>query len=173
MEVGDLKKLDVSLSTNVAIFFLSFIAPGFLIFYRCEPETFLSIDVSKLIVLALAISSPTFVFPFVFTALFAKIIAAQMPGSRPLWGAPLDWYLRHGVGNALNMYTIIAVVWIFDLGISFISWLILFTVILNLLVEVVVYCLFVKNPSNLHSVWFEPLRNRTVEKTPREDQTPC
>ncbi|MNB78357.1 hypothetical protein D3C75_250590 [compost metagenome] len=157
MEVGDLKKLNVSLSTNLAIFFFSFVAPGFLIFYKCEPETFLSIDVSKLIVLAIAISSPTFIFPLVFTALFANVIAREMPDKRYLWGTPTDWYLRHGAGNALNMYTIIAVIWIFDLGGSWVFWLILFNVLLNLMVESVSLKIFLKSPSNKYSVWFEHL----------------
>ncbi|WP_397469641.1 hypothetical protein [Pseudomonas sp. DD1] len=169
MEFGDLKKLDVSLSTNLAIFFLSFVAPGFLMFYQYEPVTFLSIDFSKLIVLAVAISSPTFVFPFVFTALFAKMIARWMPDKRDLWGTPTDWYLRHGAGNALNMYTMIAAVWLFDLGISFVSWLILFTVILNLLLEFAVLWFFIKRPSSVHSIWFEPIRAVSAVQSERED----
>lgn len=155
MELGDLKKLDVSLSTNLAIFFFSFVAPGFLVFYRYKTEMFLSVDVSKLIVLAVAISSPTFVFPFVFTALFATVVAEKMPDKRYLWGTPTDWYLRHGVGNALNMYTIIGAVWLFNLGVSFVFWFMLFTVLLNLVMECNTLRLFLKNPSSVHSIWFE------------------
>lgn len=157
MEIGDLKKLNVSLSANLAIFFFSFVAPGFLIFYKYEPERFLSIDVSKLIILAIAVSSPTFIFPMVFTALVANLIAREMPDKRYLWGTPTDWYLKHGAGNALNMYTIIAVIWIFDLGGSWVFWLILFNVLLNLLVEAVSLKIFLKSPSNKHSIWFEHL----------------
>lgn len=163
MEIGDLKKLDVSLSTNLAIFFFSFVAPGFLIFYQYQPETFLTIDVSKLIVLAIAISSPTFVFPFVFTALFANMIARLMPAQRYLWGTPTDWYLKHGAGNALNMYTMIAAVWVFDLSGSYLFWLILFTVALNLVVETAALLMFIKKPSSQHSVWFERFSNPSSE----------
>jgi hypothetical protein len=169
MEVGDLKKLDVSLSTNLAIFFFSFIAPGFLIFYQYESGTFLSIDFSKLIVLAIAISSPTFVFPIVFTAFFAQVVAAKMPDKRYLWGTPTDWYLRHGVGNALNMYTIIATVWVFDLKVSFISWLILFTVILNLVSESINLRMFLKNPTARNSIWFELLKADSTDENKKEE----
>lgn len=155
MEIGDLKKLNVSLSANLAIFFFSFVAPGFLIFYNYEPESFLSIDVIKLIILAIAVSSPTFIFPMVFTALFANLIAKEMPDKRYLWGTPTDWYLKHGAGNALNMYTIIAVIWVFDLGGSWVFWLILFTVLLNLVVEAITYKVFKKSPTSQHSIWFE------------------
>ncbi|WP_130900535.1 hypothetical protein [Pseudomonas sp. Sample_11] len=155
MEIGDLKKLNVSLSANLAIFFFSFVAPGFLIFYNYKPESFLSIDVIKLIILAIAVSSPTFIFPMVFTALFANLIAREMPDKRYLWGTPTDWYLKHGAGNALNMYTIIAVIWVFNLGGSWVFWLILFTVVLNLVVEAITYKIFKKTPTSQHSIWFE------------------
>lgn len=157
MEIGDLKKLNISLSTNLAIFFFSFVAPGFLIFYKYEPEAFVSIDVSKLIVLAIAISSPTFIFPLVFTALFANVIAREMPDKRYLWGTPTDWYLKQGAANALNMYTIIAVIWVFDLAGTWVFWLMLFNVFLNLMVETLSFLSFLKCPSNKHSVWFENL----------------
>jgi len=164
MEIGDLKKLNVSLSANLAIFFFSFVAPGFLIFYKYEPESFISIDVSKLIVLAIAISSPTFIFPLVLTALFANVIAGVMPDKRYLWGTPTDWYLKHGAGNALNMYTIIGVIWVFDLDGSWVFWLILLNIFLNLMVEALSFKIFLKSPSNKHSVWFESLStNSPVE----------
>ncbi|NWD99675.1 MULTISPECIES: hypothetical protein [Pseudomonas] len=157
VEIGDLKKLNISLSANLAIFFFSFIAPGFLIFYKYEPEAFISIDVSKLIILAIAISSPTFIFPLVLTALFANLIAEDMPDKRYLWGTPTDWYLKHGAGNALNMYTIIGVLWIFDLGGSWVFWLILLNVVLNLIVESLSFKIFLKSPSSKNSIWFENL----------------
>lgn len=157
MGIVDLKKLNVSLSANLAIFFFSFVAPGFLIFYKYEPEIFLSIDVSKLIILSIAISSPTFIFPMVCTALFGTIIAKGMPDKRYLWGTPTDWYLRHGAGNALNMYTVIAVIWIFDLGSSWVFWLILVNVFLNVIVEALSLADFLRSPSDKHSVWFEHL----------------
>lgn len=168
MEIGDLKKLDVALSTNLAIFFFSFVAPGFLIFYKYEPETFLSIDVFKLVVLAIAISSPTFIFPFVFTAIYANVIAKNMPDQRYLWGAPSDWYLKHGAGNALNMYTIIAAILVFDLSGSWLFWLIVFTVFLNLIVETAVVLRFMKHPSNVHSVWFERFGISSSEESKAE-----
>lgn len=168
MEIGDLKKLDVTLSANLAIFFFSFVAPGFLIFYKYEPEIFLSIDVFKLVVLAIAISSPTFVFPFVFTALYANVIAKDMPDQRYLWGAPSDWYLKHGVGNALNMYTIIATILIFDLSGSWLLWLIMFTVFLNLIVETAVLLRFKKHPSSVQSVWFERFSISSTEGSKAE-----
>ena len=168
VELGDLKKIDVTLSANLAIFFFSFIAPGFLIFYKFDPEAFLSIDVFKLVVLAIAISSPTFVFPFVFTALYANVIAKNMPDQRYLWGAPSDWYLKHGVGNALNMYTIIATILVFDLSGSSLLWLIMFTVFLNLIVETAILLKFMKHPTNMHSVWFERFGGSSTEESKTE-----
>jgi len=155
MDFQNLDKINLAISLNVVVFFISFVGPGFLLWYVHSPELFEKLDFLKLLFLAVAASTPTFLVSFSYTALKQRLISVEYPELLPLWGDPVDWYLRHGVINALNMYSVILLVWWLQLGGRGIVLLILGVMISNVIGEMIGYKLFLKRPSSLYWIVFD------------------
>ena len=114
----DVKDLNFGVALNVSVFFLGFVAPGFLIFYLLNPSLFLALDVWKLFVLATSITIPTFVFHLMIALCIYFNLQDDSPDFAHKWGGPREWYVRAGFGNSLNMYTIALLIWVFDFGVK-------------------------------------------------------
>lgn len=61
--VDDLKSLDTNAIVIISVFFVSFIAPAFLLIYKLNKPIFIQLDTIKLIILSISIASPSFQFP--------------------------------------------------------------------------------------------------------------
>jgi len=153
MDIQHIDKINFSVSSNVTIFLVSFVVPGFLFWYAYEPALFERLDFFKLLMLSVAVCLPTFLINFGTTALMQRGISHSYPDIIELWGAPVDWYVRHGFNNAINLYTIVFFMWLFDLRAFGVACLFLSFIAFNFLLEVATYKMFLKRPSTLWGVW--------------------
>lgn len=112
----DVKDLNIGVALNVSVFFLGFVAPGFLIFYLLSSTLFVALDFWKLFVLATSITIPTFAFHLMIALCVYFNLQEHFPDFSYKWGGPREWYVRVGFGNSINMYTIALLIWIFDLS---------------------------------------------------------
>lgn len=163
MNINDLDRISPSLAVNLAVFFLSFLGPGFLFWYVYDHALFERLEFLKLMVLALAVSAPTFLVPFILSALFKRVLDVRSFEGVGHYGNVVDWYLRHGVGNALNMYTIIIFVFWFDMSSRAIVFLVLGTIALNVIAELLVFIKLIRSPENSNAIWFPRLDRNSAE----------
>lgn len=114
----DVKDLNIGIALNVSVFFLGFVAPGFLIFYLLSPSLFMALDFWKLFMLATSITVPTFVLHLMMALCIYFSLQEHFPNYVHKWGGPREWYIRVGFGNSINMYGVALLIWIFDFGVK-------------------------------------------------------
>lgn len=153
----DLKDLNISISTNIAICFISFVAPGFLIVYLLNHELFGVMEFWKLFIFASAITLPTFLFTLLFTVSMRFELAKGHAEHVEKWGGPREWFIRLGFGNSLSMYTLALIIWWFDLGVRGFIVGAIFTVVLNIVAEFYYFINFIRNPSEFKHGWLSAL----------------
>jgi hypothetical protein len=158
----DLKDLNASVSTNIAIFFMSFVAPGFLIVFLINEQLFLSMDFWKLFILSTAITVPAFAFTVLVAASTYFHVLQNYPGHEVKWGGPREWYIRLGFGNSLSMYSIALLVWIFDFGVRGFIVCGVITVFLNVITEFYYLWLFIRDPESFNHGWLSAV-NRLLK----------
>ncbi|NBB33154.1 hypothetical protein [Pseudomonas sp. BC115LW] len=163
MDFQNVDKINLAISLNVVVFFISFVGPGFLLWYVHSPELFERLDFFKLLFLAVAVSTPTFLLPFSYTALKQRIISVEHPELLPLWGDPVDWYLRHGLINALNMYAVIFLMWWLELDTRGVVFLVLGVMISNVIGEIIGWKLFLRRPNSLYWIVLDRKTNKVSE----------
>ncbi|WP_119142195.1 hypothetical protein [Pseudomonas reidholzensis] len=154
MDIQNLEKMKLSVAANIGAGLFGLVIPGFLIVFLWDGALFERLDFWKLFVLSVGICLPAFLLPFGFSGLFHRIISHDHPELVSLWGAPVDWYLRHAFNNAINMYTVVFIGWLFDLSVSGLVWVVFFCTIQGALLELFHFWFFKRNPSALFSVWF-------------------
>ncbi|MBD9632283.1 hypothetical protein [Pseudomonas sp. PDM19] len=151
MDFEGLQRLTPNFFLYTAIFFFSFLAPGFLFWYIHTPELFLKIEFSKLIALSIAITAPTFFVPFVITGVIYKILKERIPEQIEGYGEQVDWYVRHGWTNALNMYLLVAIFYLFKAQGNTILLTIFLVIIVNIAFEFLLMIGYIKNPKDSSS----------------------
>lgn len=154
MDLQNFEKIKPSVAANIGAGLFGLVIPGFLIVFIWDGALFERLDFWKLFILSVAICLPAFLLPFGLSGLFHRIISHDTPQLVALWGAPVDWYLRHAFNNAINMYTVVFVGWLFDLSISGVVWVIVLFTVQMALLELFHLWFFKRNPSALFSVWF-------------------
>jgi hypothetical protein len=158
----DLKDFNVSVSTYVAIFFLSFVAPGFLIVFLIDSQMFIAMDFWKLFILASSLAVPPFAFTMMFAASTYFHVLKNYPGYEDKWGGPREWYIRLGFSNSLSMYFIALLMWFFDFGVrGFVLGGVIVTA-LNIVTEFGYLALFIRNPDGFSHGWLSAL-NRVLK----------
>jgi hypothetical protein len=156
----DIKDFNVSISTNVAMFFLSFVAPGFLIVFLLSPQLFNDMDFWKLFIFSSSITVPPFAFALMFAASAYFNIVRDYP-DRPdyavSWGGPREWYLRLGFNNSISMYVNALLIWTFDFGVKGFVICGVITTVLNIVSEIYLYLRFTRNPEGSKHLWLSSL----------------
>lgn len=158
----DLKDLNISISTNVAIFFMSFVAPGFLIVFLVNHQLFNSMDFWKLFIISTAITIPSFAFTVLIAASTYFHVLKNYPGHEDKLGGPREWYIRLGFGNSLSMYSIALVVWIFELGSRGFVICGVVVVFLNIITEFYYLFSFIRDPDGFNQGWLSAV-NRLLK----------
>lgn len=153
MDIQNIEKINFSIASNLTIILIGFIVPGFLLWYIHSPELFERLDFLKLLMLSIAVCLPTFLIQFVTTALMYRLISDSRPELADLWGTPVDWFVRHGYSNSVNMYSLIFIIWFLDLGTRATIWMVVAGIVFGFLSEIIHYRLFLKRPSSLYGVW--------------------
>lgn len=170
MYLESINKVTPTIASNLGIFLISFLCPGFVLIYVVSPDLFIAIDFLKLSVLAVSISCPTFIVPFIVTALFYRGLRLVDFDNIEYFGSPVDWYLRHGMTNALNMYLIVVLAAVFDLDVIALVVIAFLIIVVNLCIDVFVCIRFIKKPSINSSFWFfhEIMSHSSVRANPEE-----
>lgn len=77
--IEEVKGLNANSAVILAIFFVSFIAPAFLLIYRLNPDLFLALDTTKLILLSISVTSPSFLALYIGFEFWRVLIVAKGP----------------------------------------------------------------------------------------------
>jgi hypothetical protein len=149
----DLKELDLPIASNIAVFVFSFLAPGFLVVFLIKPELFIGLDFWKLLVLSLALTTPTFVFPLLVAASIYLTVLKSHPEEADGWGGPREWYLRLGFNNSCSIFVICLIVWSFGLGVrGFVTCGAIATA-MHIVGEFFLFWRFLRDPSGFTHGW--------------------
>lgn len=155
MNVEALGKLTPGLTINLGVFIFSFLCPGFLLWYIYYPELVKEFDFLKLCLLSVAVSSPTFVIPYALTAAMHRILIVQGVKGIEMYGDYVDWYLRHGLVNALNMYVIVAASFAFGMSRLGLLCVVAGIVLIGVVMEFVLCRAFLRDPEKAGVVYFK------------------
>ncbi|AZT83280.1 hypothetical protein EHN06_06800 [Marinobacter sp. NP-4(2019)] len=118
----EVKSLNPSSAVLLAIFFVSFIAPAFLLIYRLNPELFLQIDTAKLLILAVSLTSPSFLALFFITWVADLVLTNMGYHERGHLGSFVDWFVTHGISNTTILYLVTFITYAFGLGVKGVIW---------------------------------------------------
>lgn len=118
----ELKGLNANSAVILAIFFVSFIAPAFLLIYRLNPELFLTLDTTKLIVLSISFSSQSFLALFIVTWISDTVLTHMGYHEKGHLGTYVDWFVTHGISNTSIMYTVCFIVYVFGISSASAVW---------------------------------------------------
>lgn len=152
MNIDAFNNITPNIALNTGIFIFSFLCPGFLIWFAVYPELIIQLDFLKLCVLSVAVSAPTFVAGYFMNIMIYSVMKHRNVDRLERYGDHADWYVRNGLGNALNMYTVVFFTYIFELDGIGISYLILGTFIINITSEIVQLARFLRDPGGAASV---------------------
>ncbi|WP_219722056.1 hypothetical protein, partial [Vibrio parahaemolyticus] len=131
--VDDLKSLDTNAVVIMSVFFVSFIAPAFLLIYKLNKPIFIELDTIKLIILSISLTSPSFLFLFMVTWI-ADVVLVQLKHYPPgHLGTMADWFVLQGMSNTSILYIVSFLTYAFDLTLKSVVWwmaglLVLYTV---------------------------------------------
>lgn len=151
MNIDALGKITPTFALNTGIFFLSFLCPGFLLWFVVAPELIVKLDFLKLCVLSVAVSAPPFVAGYFMSLTIYSVLKHRKHLFLSRYGDHADWYFRHGVGNALNMYTVVFLTYTFNLSGFSIALVILGSFLINIIAEIMQMARFLRDPAGLAS----------------------
>lgn len=151
MNIDALGKITPTIALNTGIFVFSFLCPGFLLWFVVAPELIVQLDFLKLCVLSVAVSAPPFVAGYFMSLIIYSVLKHQKQVLLHHYGDHADWYVRHGVGNAFNMYTVVFLTYTFNLSGFAIALVILGSFFINIIAEVVQMARFLRDPAGLAS----------------------
>ena len=123
--IEDLKGLNTNAAVLIAIFFVAFIAPAFLLIYRFNNDLFVKLDTVKLIILSVSITSPSFIFLFVTTWVADAVTVHMGYHEKGHLGTMTDWFVTHGISNTTILYIVTFLTYAFDLQIKTVVWCLL------------------------------------------------
>lgn len=151
MNIEALGKITPNIALNTGIFVFSFLCPGFLLWFIVAPDLIVKLDFLKLCVLSVAVSAPPFVAGYFMSLTIYSVLKHQKQVFLNRYGDHADWYVRHGVGNALNMYTVVFFTYTFNLNGFAVALVILGSFFINIIAEVVQMARFLRDPAGLAS----------------------
>jgi len=146
---NEVKKIDAPTAISVAVFFVCFLAPGFLTLFHFQRDLFINLDTFKLIILAVSISAPGFFVPYFITYLTVSVLKHKEVIGQNELGTNVGWYRKHGINNAINMYLILFISYVFSLSFIWFAWLFLACIIFGALFEMFNLIKLSNNPEKL------------------------
>jgi len=132
----EVKKLDSSTATALAVFFICFIAPGFLTVFHFKRELFLDLVTVKLIILSISISAPGFFVPYLMTVITEAVLLHKDKINKGQIGTNVGWYRKHGINNAINIYIMLFISYVFSLSFIWFVWFFIIGIISTSLFEI-------------------------------------
>lgn len=127
--VNDLKNIDLSSTTGATMFFFSMLAPGFLAIFLFENELFQTLETIKLILLALSFSSPGVIIPIFISTVCMAVLTKKHQIDRNTLGTAKEWFYRHAISNAINMYLLIFFSYVFSWSFTAFLWCFLLSIV--------------------------------------------
>lgn len=121
--ISELTSLTSDTFVRVCVFFLAFVSPGLLSIYSLNASLFTELDTLKLLLLAISMTSPTFMLLFLTTVVAERVLTGMkyLPPGR--LGGFKDWYITHGLANAQIFYVAALISFLCDLsGKAFVFW---------------------------------------------------
>lgn len=118
------------------MFFFSMLAPGFLTIFLFEKDLFVSLDTVKLVLLALSFSSPGVIIPIFISTVCLAVLTKMLQIDRSLLGTAKEWFYRHAISKAINMYILVFMAYIFSWVFSTFLWLFLATILVMCAFEI-------------------------------------
>ncbi|MFI8746933.1 hypothetical protein ACIGKL_17445 [Pseudomonas sp. NPDC077186] len=152
MSIDAIYKITPDVATNLGVLIFSFVCPGFLLWYLISPELFVALDFLKLLVLAVAVSAPTFIVPYMISFAFFLVMKKKVVDGVELYGGPKSWYLRHGINNAMHMYAIVALCYWFGASGGRLLVFVLIVIVFSVLAEMYSSVMFLRNPRKVSGV---------------------
>lgn len=119
---NEIKNIDSNSAAGVATFFISILGPGFLTIFLFKRDIFVSLETVKLIILSLSISAPGVIIPIWFSVMSTIVYAKQINAKKEVYGTIMEWFHKHGFGNAINMYTLLFLSYVFSWKLVSFSW---------------------------------------------------
>ncbi|MFJ5445086.1 hypothetical protein ACIKP9_02475 [Methylobacillus methanolivorans] len=98
---------------GAALFVFSFICPGVLLIFWLDLELFKSLEVVKLILLALSITAPTFFGGYVISHIAYSFHGHKEIGAK--LGTPYQWYVKHAGMTGFIAYSILGIMYLLSL----------------------------------------------------------
>lgn len=148
--VGDLSTMKQSTALYIGVFIFSFLAPGFLTVQVFWPHLLIEYDFWKTSLLSIAISGPGFIVPFVIALIGRQVLIKKSPSHIQIFGDYSDWFVRLGINNALNYYTLTTAGYIFNWSIVyFLVALFVVAVVLGILGEFLYLYQVLRNPNGI------------------------
>ncbi|HHX8286351.1 TPA: hypothetical protein ACVOYT_004526 [Vibrio diabolicus] len=135
--VDEVKKIDINTATAVTLFFFSVLAPGLLIMFLYKRELFVELETLKLVLLSLALGAPGVVLPQFMSTICTAVYPLKLNVPRPLFGDPKEWFFRHSISNAINMYLLIFIGYVFEFQFYIFAWVYLVSIVLLSVYEII------------------------------------
>lgn len=126
--VDEFKNIDSNSATGAAMFFFSMLAPGFLTIFLFENDLFQSLETIKLILLALSFSSPGVIIPIFTSVVCMLVLTNNHQIDRAKLGTTKEWFYRHAISNAINMYLLIFCSYMFAWSFTTFLWCFFITI---------------------------------------------
>ncbi|ELN6933041.1 hypothetical protein RZY48_002459 [Vibrio navarrensis] len=128
--VDEVKKIDINTATAITLFFFSVLAPGLLMVFLYKRDLFINLETLKLVLFSLALGAPGVVLPQFISTICAVVYSSKLNVPRAILGDPKEWFFRHSVSNAINMYLLIFIGYEFDLNFHMFAWIYLGSILL-------------------------------------------
>src|SRR5690606_24312922 len=113
------------------------LAPGFLAIFVFEQKLFIDLETIKLILLALSLSSPGVIIPIFTSSIAVTVIKKMHEVDISLLGSVKDWFYRAAINNAINMYIILFLSYVFSWKFSAFLWAFVLTIIVMCAFEMI------------------------------------
>lgn len=120
--IDEFKKIDSNTATGAATFFFSMLGPGFLTVFLFGKTYFIDLETLKVVFLSLSISMPGVILPIFVSHICATHLIQSYGKSPVFFGNMKDWYYRSAISNAINMYLLLFVCYVFNLDVLVFSW---------------------------------------------------
>ncbi|EJG0969897.1 hypothetical protein ACUSRQ_005141 [Vibrio harveyi] len=144
--VDEVKKIDTGTATGITLFFISVLAPGLLVVFLYKRELFIELETTKLVLLSLAIGAPGVILPQFISTICSAVYQSNHGVSKEVLGSPSEWFNRHSISNAINMYLLIFIAYVFKLQFLAFAWVYIVLIILLSLYEMIYLTKRAKNP---------------------------
>ncbi|EGQ9308695.1 hypothetical protein F7U82_25110 [Vibrio parahaemolyticus] len=135
--VDEVKKIDIDTATGVTLFFVSALAPGLLMMFLYKRNLFIELETLKLVLVSLALGAPGIVLPQFVSTISASVCTLKFKLDRSMLGSAKEWFYRHSINNAINVYLILFICYIFKLSFQFFAWMYVGSIVLLSIYEMI------------------------------------